>query len=74
MECRVSESPGVFDFLVMLVMMVWLVCQSVVCFLLVVFGQFKGVLSGVTLLLMSICHLERGSYVLAFHTDHESRG
>ena len=36
-----SESPGVFDLLIMLVMAVWPVCQFVVCFLKVPIGAFE---------------------------------
>ena len=37
-ECRVSESPGVFVRLSILVAAVWLVCQSGVCFYLMYIG------------------------------------
>ena len=37
-ECRVSESPGVFVCLSMLVVAVWLICQSGVCFYLMYIG------------------------------------
>ena len=37
-ECRVSEPPGVFVRLVILVAAVWLVCQSEVCFYLMYIG------------------------------------
>ena len=37
-ECRVSESPGVFVRLSMLYAAVWLVCQSGVCFYLMYIG------------------------------------
>ena len=37
-ECRVSESPGVFVRLSMLYAAVWLICQSGVCFYLMYIG------------------------------------
>ena len=40
-ECRVSEPPGVFGRLIMLVAAVWLVCQSGVCFCLMYIGCLK---------------------------------
>ena len=40
-ECRVSESPGVFGRLIMLVAAVWLVCQSGVRFFLMYIGCLK---------------------------------
>ena len=40
-ECRVSESPGVFVRLIILVAAVWLVCQSGVCFFLMYIGCLK---------------------------------
>ena len=40
-ECRVSESPGVFDCPIMLVTAVWSICQSGVCVILMFIGCFE---------------------------------